>query len=89
MSTTCLELNKNIKNRVARLKGQIAGVEKMVNDGRGAIDIVTQIAAIKSSLSSLAVEILKEESKECLNVKDKKNREESFEAIVTNLFKIN
>ena len=88
MNKTCEAINKDIKNRLNRLKGQINGVEKMLDERRDSIEIVTQISSIKSSLSSLAIEILKEESQECMKLKNTKKRQESFEEIVRNLFKI-
>jgi CsoR family transcriptional regulator, copper-sensing transcriptional repressor len=42
------------------------GVEKMVEDDRYCIDILTQIAAVNTALESLALKILDEHVRHCV-----------------------
>jgi DNA-binding FrmR family transcriptional regulator len=44
--------------RLHRIEGQVRGIEKMVNEDRYCIDILTQIAAVNTALESLAFRIL-------------------------------
>ena len=44
--------------RLHRIEGQVRGIEKMVQDERYCIDILTQIAAVNTALESLALKIL-------------------------------
>lgn len=39
--------------RLRRIEGQVRGVQRMVEEGRDCREIVTQVAAIKSALSSV------------------------------------
>jgi CsoR family transcriptional regulator, copper-sensing transcriptional repressor len=77
-----------IKNQINRLKGQLNGVDKMIDDGRDVPDILTQISALKAGLNKLAVEILKDESRVCFTEKSTEKKLQRFEDLVANLFKV-
>ena len=44
--------------RLHRIEGQVRGIERMVEDDRYCIDILTQIGAVTTALESLAFRIL-------------------------------
>ena len=52
--------------RLHRIEGQVRGVEKMVEDDRYCIDILTQIAAVNTALESLAFKILDDHVNHCV-----------------------
>ena len=52
--------------RLHRIEGQVRGVEKMVEEDRYCIDIITQIAAINTALESLAFKILNDHVRHCV-----------------------
>jgi CsoR family transcriptional regulator, copper-sensing transcriptional repressor len=52
--------------RLHRIEGQVRGVERMVEDNRYCIDILTQIAAVNTALESLALKILDEHVRHCV-----------------------
>lgn len=45
-----MEYPKEIKNRLKRAEGQLAGVLRMMEEERECSDIVTQLSAVKSAL---------------------------------------
>jgi len=47
-------------------RGQVRGIERMVEDDRYCIDILTQIAAVNTALESLAFKILDEHVRHCV-----------------------
>ncbi len=49
---------KKIKSRVNRISGQIGGIGRMIDDDRYCLDILDQIAAVRSALDALGVELL-------------------------------
>jgi DNA-binding FrmR family transcriptional regulator len=53
-------------NRLHRIEGQVRGVERMVEDDRYCIDILTQISAVNTALESLAFQILDEHVRHCV-----------------------
>ena len=52
--------------RLHRIEGQVRGIEKMVEDDRYCIDVLTQIAAVNTALESLAFRILDEHVRHCV-----------------------
>jgi DNA-binding FrmR family transcriptional regulator len=52
--------------RLHRVEGQVRGIERMVEDDRYCIDILTQIAAVSTALESLAFEILDDHVNSCV-----------------------
>ena len=52
--------------RLHRIEGQVRGVERMVEDDRYCIDILTQIAAVSTALEAVAVKILDEHVRHCV-----------------------
>jgi DNA-binding FrmR family transcriptional regulator len=47
-----------LSKRLHRIEGQVRGIERMVEDDRYCIDILTQIGAVSTALESLAFELL-------------------------------
>ena len=52
--------------RLHRIEGQVRGIERMVEDDRYCIDILTQIAAVNTALEALALKILDEHVRHCV-----------------------
>jgi DNA-binding FrmR family transcriptional regulator len=52
--------------RLHRIEGQVRGIERMVEDERYCIDVLTQISAVSTALESLAVKILDEHVRHCV-----------------------
>lgn len=50
--------SKKIKARVNRISGQIGGIAKMIDEDRYCLEILDQIAAARSALDALGVELL-------------------------------
>ena len=53
-------------NRLHRIEGQVRGIERMVEEDRYCIDILTQISAVNTALESLALKILDEHVRHCV-----------------------
>ena len=52
--------------RLHRIEGQVRGIERMVEDDRYCIDILTQVAAVNTALESLAFKILDDHVNLCV-----------------------
>ena len=52
--------------RLHRIEGQVRGIERMVEDDRYCIDILTQIAAVNTALEALALKLLDEHVRHCV-----------------------
>ena len=52
--------------RLHRIEGQVRGIERMVEEDRYCIDVLTQIAAVTTALESLAFKILDDHVNHCV-----------------------
>ena len=52
--------------RLHRIEGQVRGIERMVEDDRYCIDILTQVAAVNTALESLAFKVLDDHVNHCV-----------------------
>ena len=52
--------------RLHRIEGQVRGIERMVEDERYCIDILTQISAVTTALESVALKLLHEHVNHCV-----------------------
>ena len=52
--------------RLHCIEGQVRGIERMVEDDRYCIDVLTQIAAVNTALESLAFRILDDHVNHCV-----------------------
>jgi len=55
-----------IVNRLHRIEGQVRGIERMVDEERYCIDILTQIGAVRTALESLGFQILTDHATHCV-----------------------
>ncbi len=55
-----------LKKRLHRIEGQVRGIERMVEEDRYCIDILTQIGAVRTALESLGFELLEDHVTHCV-----------------------
>ena len=53
-------------NRLRRIEGQVRGVERMVEEDRYCIDVITQISAIQAALDKVALGLLDDHAAHCV-----------------------
>jgi len=54
------------KVRLKRIAGQVAGIQRMVEEDRYCVDILNQISAVRSALDSLGIELLQNHIQKCV-----------------------
>ena len=52
--------------RLHRIEGQVRGIERMVEDDRYCIDVLTQVGAVKTALESLSFQLLSDHVDHCV-----------------------
>ncbi len=57
---------EQLLGRLARIKGQVGGVERMVQEDRYCIDVLTQIAAVQAALDKVALGLLDGHARSCV-----------------------
>lgn len=53
-------------NRLKRIEGQVRGIERMVEEDRYCIDVVTQISAAQAALDKVALGLLDGHARHCV-----------------------
>ena len=55
-----------LRDRLARIEGQVRGVARMVEDDRYCVDVLTQISAIQAALDKVALGLLDDHARHCM-----------------------
>ena len=71
-----------IKNRLHRIAGQVGGLERMVDEERYCIDILTQVSAVQAALDKVALELLEDHAKHCVIGADASEQDERTEELM-------
>jgi DNA-binding FrmR family transcriptional regulator len=57
---------QHVARRLHRIEGQVRGLQKMVDDDRYCIDVLTQVGAVKAALESVALLLLADHTEHCV-----------------------
>ena len=57
---------EKVRNRLRRIAGQVGGLERMVEEERYCIDILTQISAVQAAIDKVALALLDEHTRHCV-----------------------
>jgi CsoR family transcriptional regulator, copper-sensing transcriptional repressor len=60
------EIRGKVLGRVKRITGQVAGIQRMIEEDRYCVDILNQISAVRSALDALGVELLTNHLETCV-----------------------
>ena len=55
-----------VMTRLRRVEGQVRGLERMVEEDRYCIDVVTQVTAVQAALDKVALELLEDHAHHCV-----------------------
>jgi DNA-binding FrmR family transcriptional regulator len=55
-----------LRRRLTRIEGQVRGVQRMVDEDRYCIDVLTQISAIRSALDKVALSLVDDHARNCM-----------------------
>jgi DNA-binding FrmR family transcriptional regulator len=57
---------KQLTTRLSRIEGQVRGIQRMVDEDRYCIDVITQISAIQAALDKVALGLLADHADHCI-----------------------
>jgi DNA-binding FrmR family transcriptional regulator len=72
----------DLLQRLRRVAGQVGGLERMVDEERYCIDILTQVSAIQAALDKVALALLNDHALHCVVGATEENREEKTEQMM-------
>ena len=55
-----------LTKRLHRIEGQVRGIERMIEEDRYCIDVLTQVAAVKTALEGVAAKLLEYHVTHCV-----------------------
>jgi CsoR family transcriptional regulator, copper-sensing transcriptional repressor len=55
-----------LRKRLRRIEGQVRGIDRMVDEDRYCIDVLTQISAIQAALDKVALGLLDDHARHCV-----------------------
>jgi len=76
------KLTKDLTARLNRVEGQVRGIKTMVENGIYCDDILTQIAAAQSAMSSVAKLLLQSHMRSCVADRMREGDEEIVEEFI-------
>ena len=74
--------NKDILNRLKRTEGQLRGIQKMIEDEKECVDVITQLSAVSSSVNRIMGIIVAENLKNCLENPDTETQKQKIDQAV-------
>jgi DNA-binding FrmR family transcriptional regulator len=60
------ESKDGVLRRLRRIEGQVRGIERMVEEDRYCIDVLTQVTAAQAALDKVALELLDDHAAHCV-----------------------
>ncbi|MBA2323211.1 MAG: metal-sensitive transcriptional regulator [Pseudonocardiales bacterium] len=54
------------RNRLRRIEGQVRGLQRMIDEDKYCIDILTQVSAVTKALQSFSLQLLDEHMASCV-----------------------
>ena len=57
---------ERLLTRLRRIDGQVKGIERMVEDDRYCIEVLTQISAVQAALDKVALGLLDDHARNCI-----------------------
>ena len=60
------EHKQDVRARLSRIEGQVRGIERMVDEDRYCIDILTQVNAVKAAIDKVALILLEDHVEHCV-----------------------
>jgi len=55
-----------LRSRLKRIEGQVRGIDRMVDEERYCIDVLTQISAVQAALDKVALGLLDDHARTCV-----------------------
>jgi len=83
------ERKAEVRNRLARAKGQLQGVERMLSENRPCVEVLTQIAATQEALRGAGRVMVRNYLERCAAAAIKAGREqEVYDELMDVIFKL-
>jgi DNA-binding FrmR family transcriptional regulator len=79
------EVKKDATRRINRIAGQVGGIQRMIEEDRYCVDVLNQIAAARSALDQLGVQLLTGHLESCVLSADDCKQHDLLEEVRSSL----
>jgi DNA-binding FrmR family transcriptional regulator len=81
------ESKKDLLARLSRIEGQVRGVAKMLEDGRGSLEVLQQLASVQASLRGVSKTILRNHLECCCESPSSKADDSLYDELMDVIYK--
>ena len=60
------DIREQVQKRIRRISGQVAGIERMIEEDRYCVDVLHQVAAVRAALDGVGKLILRSHVETCV-----------------------
>ena len=61
-----LDVKDDLKRRLKKIEGQVKGVQRMIEEDKNCVDVLTQVAAVKAAINKVGTILFENHAKKCL-----------------------
>jgi len=73
------ESKEDILKRLRRIEGQVKGIQRMIEEEKYCVDILTQVAAVRAAINKVGILILEKHSMDCIeNIVSSEDKEKAL-----------
>jgi DNA-binding FrmR family transcriptional regulator len=83
----CDQSKKDTLARLSRIEGQVRGVAKMIDDGRGSLEVLQQLASVQASLRGVSKTILRNHLECCCSAPQSKTDDSMYDELMDVIYK--
>ena len=83
----CDEIKKDMQARLSRIEGQVRGVSKMLDEGRGSLEVLQQLASVQASLRGVSKSILRNHLECCCSAPNSKSDDSMYDELMDVIYK--
>ncbi|WP_420832942.1 metal-sensitive transcriptional regulator [Sporohalobacter salinus] len=78
------EHSDELITRLKRIEGQVRGIQRMIDEEKYCVDVLTQIAAVKAALNKVGMTVLRNHTHGCVKqaVAESENGEEIIDELM-------
>ncbi len=77
-----IDSKDDVLKRLRRISGQVGGLERMVDEERYCIDILTQVSAVQAALDKVSIALLDDHTRHCVVGATEENRDEKAQEMM-------
>ncbi|MGM0445525.1 MAG: metal-sensitive transcriptional regulator [Bacillota bacterium] len=88
MNSICGKEKNDLLVRLKRIEGQVRGLQRMINEEKYCVDILTQVVAVRGALKQVGLKVLEDHIHGCVQTVMQGDDEEKNQEIINELMNV-